>query len=75
MEPLLLDDIDLTKTQSHRWQTEASVPEKKFETFLAETRDAGIDHRPPTRIGGDARLFDQSRRHATAIITRRFART
>ena len=46
---LKLDDLDITKTQSSRWQTEASVPEKKFETFLAETR-------PDGEIRGSVRL-------------------
>ena len=36
-----LSEMGLDKFQSSRWQTEAIVPEKQFETFLAETRDAG----------------------------------
>lgn len=35
----LPDGID--KMQSHRWQREASVPEERFEQYLAETREEG----------------------------------
>jgi hypothetical protein len=31
-----LADLEITKTQSHRWQTIAAVPEKTFETYIEE---------------------------------------
>ena len=37
----LLDDIGINHWQSHRWQTEALVPEKDFEKFVAEIKDDG----------------------------------
>jgi hypothetical protein len=36
-----LDDLGIEKTQSHRWQRVASVPEEAFEAHVAEVRKAG----------------------------------
>lgn len=34
-----LEDLGVTKKQSHRWQQAARIPAAQFEAFLAETRD------------------------------------
>ena len=36
-----LDEQGITKTQSHRWQLEFGVPEKRIREFVNETRAAG----------------------------------
>lgn len=36
-----LEDIGIEKTQSSRWQSIASIPEDKFEHFIAERRNDG----------------------------------
>ena len=34
-----MKDPGLTEKQSHRWQAVATVPEKKFEEHIAETKE------------------------------------
>jgi N6-adenosine-specific RNA methylase IME4 len=36
--PPKLEDLGISKIQSHRWQLEADIPEEKFEQFIAETK-------------------------------------
>jgi len=36
-----LDELGISKIQSHRWQTEASLPEEEFERHIAETKQSG----------------------------------
>lgn len=36
-----LDDIGVSRTQSHRWQRIADVPEEAFEQYIAEKREVG----------------------------------
>jgi len=36
-----LKDLDITRTQSHRWQAIASVPEEAFEEHIAQTKAGG----------------------------------
>lgn len=36
-----LEELGISKIQSHRWQTEAQYPEEKFERYVAETKDKG----------------------------------
>jgi hypothetical protein len=38
---LQLDSFGVEKTQSHRWQKLASLPEDEFETYIDETVEAG----------------------------------
>lgn len=33
-----LEDLNISKIQSHRWQLEASVPDSNFEKYVAETK-------------------------------------
>lgn len=33
-----LEDLGITKIQSHRWQLEAEIPETQFEEYIAETK-------------------------------------
>ncbi len=33
-----LSELGISLMQSHRWQMEASIPEKTFEQFIAETK-------------------------------------
>jgi len=35
-----LKDINITKTQSSRWQKEASIPKERFEEHIKETKEA-----------------------------------
>lgn len=37
-EGLFLKDIDISESQSHRWQAIASVPEEEFEEHIAKTK-------------------------------------
>lgn len=37
--PRTLEELGIEKTQSHRWQLEAKVPEEKFEKWIEETRE------------------------------------
>jgi len=37
-EPPTLSDLGISKSQSHRWQTEAQVPDEAFEQYVAETK-------------------------------------
>lgn len=39
--PPTLAELGIETTQSHRWQREASVPEERFEQYLATTREEG----------------------------------
>jgi len=34
-----LEDLGIEKTQSHRWQLMADIPEDKFEQHIAETKE------------------------------------
>ena len=36
-----LEDLGISKMQSHRWQTEASLPDEDFEKYVAETKQSG----------------------------------
>ena len=36
-----LSDLGISKSQSHRWQTEAALPEETFEQHVAETKAKG----------------------------------
>ncbi len=36
-----LDDMGISKSQSSRWQAEASVPEEQFEVYVVETKANG----------------------------------
>jgi hypothetical protein len=36
--PATLADLDITKTESHRWQKIASIPEDEFEQYIAEVK-------------------------------------
>jgi len=38
-----LNDLGLSKMQSHRYQKEASVPERKFEQHVAETKENDLE--------------------------------
>lgn len=38
---LMLADLEISRTQSARWQTEAQVPEDDFQQWVRETREAG----------------------------------
>lgn len=40
-ETVKLDDLGISKSQSHRWQTEAQVPDEEFEQYVAETKANG----------------------------------
>lgn len=39
--PPTLSDLDISKSQSSRWQAIADIPEETFEAHLASTREAG----------------------------------
>lgn len=39
--PPTLDDLGISRVQSHRWQTEAQVPDEEFEQYVAETKANG----------------------------------
>ena len=36
-----LKDLDISESQSHRWQTIAKIPEEEFEKHISETMDKG----------------------------------
>jgi N6-adenosine-specific RNA methylase IME4 len=66
-----LEELGIEKTQSHRWQTIASIPAKEFESFI---RDA-IDSREELTSAAAYRLGKQLARpepepiiHATPIV-------
>ena len=40
-ETVTLGDLGISKSQSHRWQTEAAIPEAMFEAHIAETKGDG----------------------------------
>lgn len=40
-EPPTLSELGISRTQSHRWQIEASVPEEVFERHVAEVKASG----------------------------------
>jgi hypothetical protein len=40
-ETTTLDDLGISKIQSHRWQREAALPEDAFQTYITETRAKG----------------------------------
>jgi hypothetical protein len=39
--PLTLEDLGITRIQSHRWQLESEVPGDKFEGWVAQVKDRG----------------------------------
>jgi N6-adenosine-specific RNA methylase IME4 len=41
VQPPKLEDLGVTKIQSHRWQTVARVPEPEFEAHVANVKQAG----------------------------------
>lgn len=43
VEPFSLESLGVTKKQSHRWQRLASVPEKRFDAFIAERIDGNSE--------------------------------
>jgi site-specific DNA-methyltransferase (adenine-specific) len=43
VRPDTLEQLGIEPTQSHRWQRIASLPEKTFETRIAEVQDAGLE--------------------------------
>lgn len=62
--PPTLEELGIEKTQSHRWQRQAAVPEEDFERWVAQTRTAGGEitgtglHRLATVVARDARMAD-----------------
>ena len=46
-EPDKLSDIGITKSQSHRWQAIAEIPEPVFEEHITKTKERGelTDHK------------------------------
>lgn len=40
---LKLENVGVTRSESHRWQREADVSEEDFERFVSETKDAGAE--------------------------------
>lgn len=41
VQPATLSELGIEKTQSHRWQRIAAVPDEAFEQYIAEKRETG----------------------------------
>jgi hypothetical protein len=39
--PPSLSDLGITRSQSSRWQQVAVIPERKFETYIQDTKEQG----------------------------------
>jgi hypothetical protein len=57
--PAKLSDLEIERTQSHRWQTIAAMPSEQFETHIAHTLAAGEELTSAT-------LYRDARRQAPA---------
>jgi hypothetical protein len=47
--PPVLEDLGISKIQSHRWQQEAALPEDAFQTYVANARARGDELTSPPR--------------------------
>lgn len=65
--PPKLDDLGVSKNQSHRWQKLAAVPEESFETYLQAVQDD--DKSEITAVGLAQFSARQNKRHTAGAAT------
>lgn len=60
------EELGITRLQSHRWQLEASVPEEKFEQFIAETKAATEELTSQAALGLALKLRHEAQKESTS---------
>lgn len=64
-----LEELGISKIQSHRWQLEAEIPEEKFEQFIAETKAASEELTSRAALSIAARIRNEKKKETTSDTT------